>query len=75
MRDVKEIPFPLTCLSCVALTPYMHKPEQVFGETAEAEYADVFILCRASATIGPFERLRDLTYSLACDSSWSVLSI
>ncbi len=41
MRDVKEIPFPLTCLSCVALTPYMHKPEQVFGETAEAEYADV----------------------------------
>jgi hypothetical protein len=53
----------------------MHKAEQVFRETSEAEYADVFILGRASATLGPFERLRNLTYSIVRDSPWSVLSI
>jgi hypothetical protein len=53
----------------------MHNAEQVFGETAEAEYAGVFILGRTSATIGPFERLRNLTYSLVRDSPWSVLRI
>jgi len=53
----------------------MHKAEQVFGETVEAEYPNVFILGRASATIGPFERLRDHTYSVVRDSPWSVLSI
>lgn len=60
MWAVKKILFPLTSLSGVALTPYMHKAEQVFGKTVEAEYADVFILGRTSATIDPFERLRNL---------------
>jgi hypothetical protein len=46
-----------------------------FGETAEAEYADVLILGRTSATIAPIERLRNLTYSLVRDSPCSVLSI
>lgn len=53
----------------------MHNAEQVFGETAEAEYADVFILGRTSATIDPFERLRNLTYSPVSDSPRSVLRI
>jgi hypothetical protein len=75
MWAVKKILFPVDSLSRVASTPYMHKAEQVFRETSEAEYADVFILGRASATIGPFERLRNLTYSIVRDSPWSVLSI
>jgi hypothetical protein len=52
----------------------MHKAQQVL-ETAEMEYADVFIVGRTSATIAPFERLRNLTYSLVRDSPCSVLSI
>jgi hypothetical protein len=75
-RDVgrQENSLPADSLSCVALTPYMHKAEQVL-ETAEIEYAGVFNVGRTSATIGPFERLRNLTYSLVRDSPCSVLSI
>jgi hypothetical protein len=52
----------------------MHKAQQVL-ETAVREYADVFIVGHTNATIAPFERLRNLTYSLVRDSPCSVLSI
>jgi hypothetical protein len=65
------IDFPL--LRCFDTMHVQGRPS--FGETAETEYADVLILGRTSATIGPFERLRNLTYSLVRDSPWSVLSI
>lgn len=63
-RAVKKILFPVDFSLLSLLTPYMHKAEHVFGETAEAGYADVFSLGRTSATIGPFELAQ--SHLLAC---------
>jgi hypothetical protein len=54
--------------SCVALTPYLQRAEQAFGQTAKAESVDVLISRPHQRDDQSFRRLRNLTYSLVRDS-------